>query len=94
MLNNCTIWIGLPAFNEEKAIEKVLSSVLNLKKRIKKIKVIILNDGSKDDTLINAKKFKKKYLYTLLIIKKIKVWVMLYIQLFFFLRKKVLLETN
>ena len=60
MLNNCTIWIGLPAFNEEKAIEKVLSSVLNLKKKIKKIKVIILNDGSKDNTLINAKKFKKK----------------------------------
>ena len=22
MLNNCTIWIGLPAFNEEKAIKK------------------------------------------------------------------------
>jgi len=25
MLNNCTIWIGLPAFNEEKAIKKVLN---------------------------------------------------------------------
>ena len=60
MLNNCTIWIGLPAYNEEKAIEKVLSSVVNLKKKIKKIKIIILNDGSKDKTLINANKFKKK----------------------------------
>tara|TARA_B100000586_G_C19987581_1_gene374843 strand:+ start:153 stop:278 length:126 start_codon:yes stop_codon:yes gene_type:complete len=39
MLNNCTIWIGLPAFNEEKAIEKVLSSVLNLKKKLKKLKL-------------------------------------------------------
>ena len=60
MLNNCTIWIGLPAYNEEKAIEKVLSSLVNLKKKIKKIKIIILNDGSKDKTLINANKFKKK----------------------------------
>ena len=60
MLNNCTIWIGLPAFNEEKAIEKVFLSIINLKKKIKKIKVIVLNDGSNDKTLFNARKFQKK----------------------------------
>ena len=60
MLNNCTIWIGLPAFNEEKAIKKVLKSIISLKKKINKIRVIIVNDGSKDKTLLNAKKFQKK----------------------------------
>lgn len=60
MLNNSTIWIGLPAFNEEKAIKKVLHSIYSLKTQIKNLKVVILNDGSKDKTLENAKKFKKE----------------------------------
>ena len=36
MLNNYTLWIGLPSFNEEDAIKKVLKSIVNLKKKIKK----------------------------------------------------------
>ena len=59
MLSNYTIWIGLPAFNEESAIKEVLRSIVNLKKENEKsiIKVIIFNDGSKDKTLECAKSF-------------------------------------
>ncbi len=52
------IWIGLPAFNEEIAIKKVLQSIIEINKKIN-IKIIIFNDGSKDKTVHNAKKFKK-----------------------------------
>ena len=37
MLNNCTIWIGLPAFNEEKAIKKVLKSIINFQINMKNL---------------------------------------------------------
>ena len=59
MLSNYTIWIGLPTFNEENAIKKVLKSIVNLKKKNKKriIKIIIFNDGSKDKTIKYAKNF-------------------------------------
>ena len=62
MLNRYTIWIGLPAFNEEEAIKKVLTKIAKLKEKFKNknIKVIIFNDGSTDDTIKNAKLFKKK----------------------------------
>ena len=53
MLNRYSIWIGLPAFNEEKAIKKVLTKIVKLKEKFKnkEIKVIIFNDGSTDDTI-------------------------------------------
>ena len=62
MLNRYTIWIGLPAFNEEEAIKKVLTKIVKLKEKFKnkEIKVVIFNDGSIDNTLKNAKLFKKK----------------------------------
>ena len=62
MLNRYSIWIGLPAFNEEEAIKKVLTKIAKLKEKFKNknIKVIIFNDGSTDDTIKNAKLFKKK----------------------------------
>ena len=58
MKKNYTIWIGLPAFNEEKAIEDVLKAIKKLKK--KNTKILIFNDGSKDKTVINSKKYKHK----------------------------------
>ena len=62
MLNRYTIWIGLPAFNEEEAVKKVLTKIVKLKEKFKnkEIKVIIFNDGSTDDTIKNAKLFKKE----------------------------------
>ncbi len=59
------IWIGLPAFNEEIAIKKVLQSIIEINRKIN-LKVIIFNDGSKDKTVENAKKF-KKYLKIIII---------------------------
>ena len=46
----------IPAYNEEAAIEKVVNSVYEQK--IEKCDVIVINDGSKDNTLKNALKTK------------------------------------
>ena len=35
MKKNYTIWIGLPAFNEEEAIKKVLTKIVKLKEKKK-----------------------------------------------------------
>lgn len=48
--------IIIPAYNEEKAIEKVVNSVY--KQNIKNCDVIVINDGSKDNTYKEAKKTK------------------------------------
>ena len=58
MKKKYTIWIGLPAFNEEKAIEDVLISIEKLK--IKNTKTLVFNDGSTDKTVLNLKKYKKR----------------------------------
>ena len=39
MLNNYTLWIGLPSFNEEDAIKNVLKKIVVLKKNIKDKKI-------------------------------------------------------
>ena len=58
MKKNYKIWIGLPAFNEEKAIEGVLKTIEELK--FKNTKTLIFNDGSSDKTVFNSLKYKKK----------------------------------
>ena len=61
------ISIIIPAYNEENTIKEIL-------KRIKKIKIkkeiIVINDGSKDNTLKILKKNKKKYFNVLIDLKK------------------------
>ena len=47
--------IGIPAFNEEKLIVQVISSLPKKIKDIEKIDVLVLNDGSTDNTLKEAK---------------------------------------
>lgn len=44
----------VPAFNEEKSIKKVINDIYNQK--IENCDVIVINDGSKDNTCIEAKK--------------------------------------
>lgn len=51
--------IIIPAYNEEGNIVRLLSSIKELKLDIPK-KVIVVDDGSKDNTLALAKKFKRK----------------------------------
>ena len=54
-----SISIIIPCFNDE---NKIIKSLNYLKNKLKKIKIkyelIVINDGSSDDTLINLKKFK------------------------------------
>lgn len=45
----------IPAYNEEEAIEKVANKVLE-----QNVDVIVINDGSKDNTSSEAKKTKAK----------------------------------
>lgn len=56
---NNKLSIIIPAYNESATIENVLNAITNLKVRVKK-EVIMIDDGSKDDTLKIAKKFAKK----------------------------------
>ena len=60
MIKNYSVWIGLPAFNEEDAIKDVLESIKKLQKEkiAEKLNIIVFNDGSKDNTVKNAKQFK------------------------------------
>ena len=51
--------IIVPVYNEDGNIEKLLSSIKDLKLEISK-KVIVVDDGSEDNTLALARKFKRK----------------------------------
>ncbi len=56
-----TATIVIPAYNEEENISKTILSALKLDYPKKKLKIVIVNDGSTDDTLKIARKFEKKY---------------------------------
>ena len=59
------IFILIPAFNEGKSIGKIISGITKTMqlKRIKLEKIIIIDDGSKDDTKRQALKFPKVSVY-------------------------------
>ncbi|MDC0445805.1 glycosyltransferase family 2 protein [Candidatus Pelagibacter sp.] len=65
--NKAKISVIIPAYNEENTIKEIL-------KRIKRIKInkqiIVINDGSKDNTLNILTKNKKKYFDVLINLKK------------------------
>ena len=52
--------VTIPAFNEEKTIGKVIQEIPKKIKGIKKIEVIVIDDGSTDETATVAKKFGAK----------------------------------
>ena len=57
------IYIFLPVFNEEKNIENLLQSIENFwlnKIQYEQIKIVIVDDGSKDDTNIKILDFDKR----------------------------------
>lgn len=58
-LNNPLVTIIIPAWNEEVGISKTIKSALRDKYTNKEI--IVVNDGSTDNTLMIAKKFEMKY---------------------------------
>lgn len=55
------VTIILPMYNEEKHVEWTLDSVFSLDYPKNKLKVICVNDGSKDNTIGALKKLKSKY---------------------------------
>ena len=65
--NKAKISVIIPVYNEESTIEEIL-------KRIKRIKIkkqiIVINDGSKDNTLNILNKIKKNYFDILINLKK------------------------
>jgi cellulose synthase/poly-beta-1,6-N-acetylglucosamine synthase-like glycosyltransferase len=52
--------ILIPVYNEEKSIERTLKSILKSNYPKGKFEVIVIDDGSKDNTLKYAKKFESK----------------------------------
>lgn len=52
-----TVTIIIPAYNEEKSIERTIESALKLDYPKDKLEIIVVDDGSKDDTYKLAKKF-------------------------------------
>jgi len=50
-MNKKLLTIIVPVYNEEKTIKNVLLSLAKLKEEFQTIEIIVVNDGSKDDTL-------------------------------------------
>jgi len=57
--------IIIPAYNEEKTIEKTLNSVINLDYPKSQLEIIVVDDGSKDRTLEIAKKYENRQIIVL-----------------------------
>ncbi len=53
-----TISVVIPAYNEEKNIEKCIESLLNADYSKSKLEIIVVDDGSKDNTFKTASKYK------------------------------------
>ena len=51
MIDEKLLTIVVPVYNEEKTIEKVLLSLAKLRKKVETIEIIVVNDGSKDNSL-------------------------------------------
>ena len=52
--------IIIPAFNTESYITEAIDSIINQTFPVKKIQIIIVNDGSTDNTKIIAQKYAEK----------------------------------
>lgn len=58
------VFIGLPAYNEEKSLPEVLSKINYLKNKIPcTIQVIVIDDGSTDKTKIILQEYSNRYNY-------------------------------
>jgi glycosyltransferase involved in cell wall biosynthesis len=57
-----SVCVGIPVYNEEKNIYKLLKSIIFQKSSIYRLKqIIVVNDGSTDKTLHEIERFKKQY---------------------------------
>lgn len=53
--------IAVPCWNEEKTLASTLDSLLNLNYPKDKLSIIVVDDGSKDSTLLIAEEYQRKY---------------------------------
>ena len=59
VINKITVTVGIPAYNEQKNIGKVLHSILDQKSNFSVIKeIIVLDDGSTDNTVQESRRIK------------------------------------
>lgn len=56
-----TVTIAVPCWNEEKTLASTLDSLLNLDYPKDKLAVVVVDDGSRDNTLLIAKEYEKKH---------------------------------
>lgn len=69
-MNNKILSIIIPAYNVESYIEKCLNSVTHNIKNIDDIEIIVINDGSTDNTLKLAEKYAFQYPHSVRVIDK------------------------
>lgn len=62
--------IVIPTYNVEKYLERCLDTLVYDEKTLKDIELIIVNDGSKDNSLSIARKYEKKYKDSIIVIDK------------------------
>lgn len=70
LIKNKSVTIIVPAYNEEKRIDRTIKSLIKLNYPKELLEIIIVDDGSKDNTLQIAREYEKKYSYIQVIHQK------------------------
>lgn len=60
----------IPAYNIATTIDKLLETLISDSELLDKLEIMIINDGSKDDTLYKAKEYESKYNNSIIVINK------------------------
>ena len=66
---NKILTITVPSYNAENYLLETIPTMLSIS-NLEKLEIIIVNDGSKDNTLAVEKKLKENYLNTIIIVNK------------------------
>src|SRR3989344_3798744 len=61
-----TVSIIMPVFNEEKTVKDALDSLLDLDYPKEKMKILVVDDGSTDNTLFELEQYKKNEIIEIL----------------------------
>ena len=75
--------VSVAAYNVQEYLKKTLDSLLiQNQSRLNELEVIIVNDGSKDNTVAIAREYEERYPEIFKVIDKKKWWVWFYNQCF------------
>lgn len=67
------ISVIVPVYNVEKYIEKCLNSLIN--QTLEEIEIIIVNDGTKDNSMKIVKRFQERYPKKIVCLEKENGWI-------------------